>query len=46
MLDQRAVSQPLGTAARADVEIVLRVGQLRIGALAQPGNLVAGEITY
>jgi hypothetical protein len=41
-----AVSQPLGTAARADVEIALRVGQLRIGALNQSSDLVAGEIAY
>jgi len=41
-----AISQPLGTAARADVEIAPRVGQLRIGALPQPGELIAGEIAY
>ena len=40
------LSQPLGTAARADVDVALRVGQLRIGALSQPGELIAGEITY
>jgi hypothetical protein len=41
-----AISQPLGTAARAEVEIALRVGQLRIGALSQSSNLVAGDIAY
>jgi hypothetical protein len=40
------VSQPLGTAARADVDIALSVGQLRIGVLSQPGDLIAGELAY
>jgi hypothetical protein len=40
------VSQPLGAATRADVTIALGVGQLRIGALSQPSNLIAGEIAY
>ena len=40
------VSQPLGAAAKADVQIAMAVGQLRIGALSQPSNLVAGEIAY
>jgi len=40
------VSQPLGAAARADVQIGIGVGQLRIGALDQSSNLIAGEIAY
>src|SRR4051812_27743676 len=40
------VSQPLGAAARADVQIGIGVGQLQIGALDQPSNLIAGEIAY
>jgi hypothetical protein len=40
------VSQPLGAASSADVEIGMGVGQLRIGALAQPSDLIAGEIAY
>jgi hypothetical protein len=45
-LAHEPVSQPLGAAARADVTIALGVGQLRIGALSQPSNLIAGEIAY
>jgi len=40
------VSQPLGAATRADVEIAIGMGRLQIGALAQPGDLVAGEIAH
>ena len=40
------VSQELGAATQADVEIALAVGQLRLGALEQPGTLIAGEIAY
>jgi Cell wall-active antibiotics response 4TMS YvqF len=40
------VSQLLGAAARADVTIAMGVGQLRIGALDQPNNLIAGDISY
>jgi hypothetical protein len=40
------VSQPLGAANSADVEIAMGVGRLRIAELAQPGDLIAGEIAY
>ena len=40
------VSQPLGAATRADVTIAIGIGQLRVGALDQPGALVAGAIAY
>jgi hypothetical protein len=40
------VGQPLGAATRAEVDIALGVGSLRIGALDQAGNLIAGEIAY
>ena len=40
------VSQPLGAAARADIQIGIGVGQLQIGALDQPSNLIAGVIAY
>jgi hypothetical protein len=45
-LVHKPVSQPLGAAARADVTIAMGVGQLRIGALDQPSNLIAGDISY
>jgi hypothetical protein len=41
-----SVSQPLGAATRADVEIAMGMGRLHIGALSQPGALVMGEIAY
>jgi hypothetical protein len=40
------VSQSLGAATRADVTIAIGMGQLRVGALDQPGALVAGAIAY
>jgi hypothetical protein len=40
------VSQPLGGASSADVTIAMGAGQLRIGPLAQPSDLIAGEIAY
>jgi hypothetical protein len=40
------VSQQLGTATQAEVEIGMGVGQLRIGALDEPGALVVGQISY
>jgi hypothetical protein len=40
------VSQALGAATRADVTIAMGIGRLQIGALDQPGALVAGEIAY
>jgi hypothetical protein len=43
---RESVSQPLGAAVSADVTIAMGVGQLRIGALAQPSDLIAGEIAY
>lgn len=45
-LVHESISQPLGTAERANVEIALRVGQLRIGALDQPSELIRGDIAY
>lgn len=45
-LVHKPVSQPLGAAARANVTIAMGVGQLRIGALDQPSNLIAGDISY
>jgi hypothetical protein len=45
-LVHESVSQPLDAAARADVTIAMGVGQLRIGALDQPSNLIAGDISY
>jgi cell wall-active antibiotic response 4TMS protein YvqF/uncharacterized protein DUF2154 len=45
-LVHETVSQPLGAAARANVEIALNIGQLRIGALSQPSELIAGDIAY
>jgi hypothetical protein len=41
-----SISQPLGAAKSADVTIAMGVGRLQIGALEQPGELVAGEIAY
>jgi hypothetical protein len=41
-----AVDQPLGAAARAEIDIALSVGQLRIGALPQPDALIRGDIAY
>jgi hypothetical protein len=43
---RESISQPLGAAKRADVAIAMGIGQLRIGALDQPGQLIAGEIAY
>src|SRR5215207_5616077 len=43
---REAISQPLGAATHADVEIAMGIGRLQIGALSQPGALVAGEIAY
>jgi hypothetical protein len=43
---RESVSQQLGTATSADVEIAIGLGQLHISALDQPGALVAGEIAY
>jgi hypothetical protein len=43
---RESVSQPLGAATHADVEIAMGIGRLQIGALSQPGALVAGEIAY
>jgi Cell wall-active antibiotics response 4TMS YvqF len=40
------VSQPLGAATHANVTIAMGIGELRIGALDQPGALVAGQIAY
>lgn len=40
------VTQTLDGATRADVEIALAVGQLRIGALDQQSALITGEIAY
>ena len=40
------VSQPLGAAVSADVQIAMGVGKLRIGALDQPSTLIVGDITY
>jgi hypothetical protein len=40
------VSQSLGAASSADVTIGMGLGQLRIGALAQSSDLIAGEIAY
>ena len=40
------VSQPLGAASSADVTIAMGLGRLRIGALAQSSNLIAGQIAY
>jgi hypothetical protein len=43
---RESVSQPLGAASSADVEIAMGVGRLRIAELSQPGDLIAGEIAY
>jgi hypothetical protein len=40
------VIQPLGGASSADVTIAMGLGQLRIGALAQSSDLIAGQIAY
>jgi hypothetical protein len=40
------IGQALGAARRADVQIAIAVGQLRLGALEQSGELVAGTIGY
>jgi hypothetical protein len=45
-LVREPVNQPLGAATRADVTIGIGMGRLQIGALDQPGALVAGEIAY
>lgn len=45
-LVREPVSQLLGEATSADVTIAMAVGQLRVGALAQPGALIDGEIAY
>lgn len=41
-----SVSQQLGTATQGEVTIAMGVGQLRIGALDEPGALIAGQIAY
>jgi Cell wall-active antibiotics response 4TMS YvqF len=43
---RESVSQQLGAATRADVEVAIGIGQLHISALDQPGALVAGDIAY
>ena len=43
---RESISQPLGAATSADVTIAMGTGKLHIGALDQPGQLVAGEIAY
>ena len=43
---RESVTQPLGAATHADVEIAIGMGRLQIGALDQPGALIAGEIAY
>jgi hypothetical protein len=43
---RESVSQPLGAARSADVEIAMGVGRLRIAKLDQPSTLIAGEIAY
>jgi hypothetical protein len=45
-LVRESVSQPIGAAKSADVTIAMGLGQLRIGALPQSSNLIAGEIAY
>jgi hypothetical protein len=45
-LVREPVSQPLGEATSAEVTIAMAVGQLRVGALEQPGALIDGEIAY
>jgi hypothetical protein len=41
-----AISQPRGAATSADVEIAMSVGEVRIGALDESTNLIAGDIEY
>ena len=45
-LVRESISQPFGTAKSADVTIAMGLGQLRIGALTQSSDLIAGEIAY
>jgi Cell wall-active antibiotics response 4TMS YvqF len=45
-LVREPISQPLGEATSAEVTIAMAVGQLRVGALEQPGALIDGEIAY
>jgi hypothetical protein len=45
-LVNESVDQPLGVAARAEVEIAMSVGQLHISALEQPDILIRGDIAY
>jgi hypothetical protein len=40
------ISQPLGAATSADVTIAMAIGRLQLGALDQPGDLIAGQIAY
>jgi hypothetical protein len=43
---RESISQPLGTSKSADITIAMGMGRLHIGALDQPGQLIAGEIAY
>jgi hypothetical protein len=43
---RESISQPLGTAKSADIEIAMGVGRLRIADLDQTSTLIAGEIAY
>jgi hypothetical protein len=43
---RETISQPLGSAKNADITIGMGIGELHIGALDQPGQLIAGEIAY
>ncbi len=41
-LTSQTISQPLGTATRADIDVRMGAGTLRIGAQAQPAGLIEG----
>lgn len=43
---RETVSHPLGAATSADVTIAMAIGRLQLGALQQPGDLIAGRIAY
>jgi len=43
-LTSQTISQPLGTATRADIDVRMGAGTLRIGAQAEPAGLIEGTV--
>lgn len=44
-LVSETIAQPLGAASRAEVNIAMGVGTLRVGAQAEPGGLIEGTLS-